>query len=287
MNFRRINIDDYDLFNKYAGENINFENNFALNFIWDAVYPCYIAEFENVLMVRLSVGDNIVFDPPKTKDKSIDKYLYAASEYCLKNNTSLSFKILAKDYENLKQETKNDFSIENIEGEWDYIYYSKDLIGFEGSKFQKKRNLLSQFLKKYQYKFISYDSNIHFDSLISLQNDWLKTDNSPNLELPALKRALENLEKLKLFCDIIEIDGKVAAYSVSNINHNAGEILFEKGNIEYKGIYAAIVNFTAKKRFANCELVNREEDMGIENLKKGKLAYNPKEQIKKYLLKFK
>ncbi|MDR0485653.1 MAG: phosphatidylglycerol lysyltransferase domain-containing protein [Elusimicrobiota bacterium] len=286
MEFRQIDINDCCLFNKYAGETINFENNFALVYIWNAIFTYEICIYENAIMARLNVDGRIVFDPPKTKDKSLDKYIYAAADYCRKNNIPLVFKILAQDYLNLRQETKDDFAVEEIRGQWDYIYLAKDLIDFPGRKFQKKRNLLSQFLRNYQYDFMDYKKERHFEQILSLQEIWAKSDDS-NFELAPLKRALENLEALKLSCDIIEIDGRIAAYSVSNIHNGAGEVLFEKGETRYKGIYAAIANLTAKKRFSGIEFVNREEDMDIENLKKSKLSYNPVKQIEKYLLYFK
>jgi hypothetical protein len=286
MNFRPIAIDDCELFDKYSSDDINYENNFAVLFAWNAIFPYEVCEFENALIVKLTVDGNTIFDIPKTKDINLDKYVLFAADYCRKKNTHLCFKILARDYENLSPQIKSDFIYEPIPHQWDYIYKSSDLITFQGRKFQKKRNLLSQFLRNYQYDFIDYDKQKHYDEILVFQNLWSK-DDEENYEFPAVKFALDNLEKLNLNCDIIEIAGKIAAFSISNIHHNTGEVIFEKGDTNFKGIYAAIVNFTAKKRFAGCAFINREEDMGIENLRKAKLALNPIKQIEKYLIHFK
>jgi hypothetical protein len=286
MNFRKLTIDDYDLFNQYASDDINFENNFVVNFIWSVCFPCEIAEFENALMSKLTVGSNIIFDPPKTKDICLDKYVLAAASYCRKNNISFSFKILAKDYENLSQNIKSDFVFEPIAHEWDYIYNASDLIEFKGRKFHDKRNLLAQFARNYKYNFIDFDRDKHLDAIIAFQEKWSRA-NSDNIEMQPFKRALDNLEKLKLNCDIIECGGQIIAFSISCLNHNSGEIIFEKGDKNFKGIYAAIVNFSVQKHFKDCSYINREEDMGIENLRKSKLSFNPVKQIEKYLIHFK
>jgi hypothetical protein len=286
MDFRPITIDDCRLFDKYASDDNNFENNFAVSFVWACQFPYEIAEFDTGLLVKLTVGDNTVFDIPKTKDICLDKFLLAAAQFCRQKDTHLCFKILARDYENLSPQIKSEFIFEPIPHQWDYIYEASDLITFQGRKFQKKRNLLSQFLRNYQYDFVDFDRQKHFDELLAFQELWSKKD-AENNELPAVKSALDNLEKLKLNCDIIEIGGKIAAFSISNIHHNTGEVIFEKGDINFRGIYAAIVNFTAKKRFADCAFINREDDMGLENLRKSKLSYNPIKQIEKYLIHFK
>jgi hypothetical protein len=287
MNFRKLTIDDYDLFMKYSSDDINFENNFVINFIWGVHFPCEIAEFENALMFKVMTGGSkIIFDTPKTKDICLDKYLLAAASYCRENHIPLSFKILAKDYENLSPQIKSDFAYEPIPNQWDYIYNAADLIEFKGRKFHNKRNLLSQFVRNYKYNFIDFDRDKHLESLITFQERWSKA-NIDNIEMQPFKCALDNLEKLKLNLDIIECGGQIIAFSVSCLNHNAGEIIFEKGDTNFKGVYAAIVNFSVQKHFQNCAYINREEDMGFENLRKSKLSFNPVKQIEKYLIHFK
>ena len=42
-------------------------------------------------------------------------------------------------------------------GHWDYLYSVTDLVELKGNKFHKKKNLLNQFRKKYDYRYISSD----------------------------------------------------------------------------------------------------------------------------------
>jgi hypothetical protein len=52
-------------------------------------------------------------------------------------------------------------------------------------------------------------------------------------------------------------------------------ILFEKGDLNYSGIYQTINYLTANTYLLNVTYINRQEDMGIEGLRQAKLSYHP------------
>ncbi|MDR2772871.1 MAG: phosphatidylglycerol lysyltransferase domain-containing protein [Elusimicrobiota bacterium] len=292
MDFETLKLSDKDLFESYIDNGLSFENNFATMFVWNAVEGLEYkwAVYENALIVKVMVGGKEIFDIPRTKDENLDKYVEAVLAYCNQNGIPFEMKMLESKIEGLSAETKAKFDFKPIPNQWDYIYTASDLIELKGSKFQKKRNLLSQFVRKYQHTFVDYDRQKHYQQIFDFQEKWrqnVKNDDD-NWEIEALKCALDNLEALNLFCDVIEIDGKLSAFSVSSRpSPRSGEVLFEKGDVQYKGIYAAIVNFTAKKHFADAEFINRQEDMGLPNIRRAKLAFNPTMQIKKFMLELK
>ncbi|MDR2709490.1 MAG: phosphatidylglycerol lysyltransferase domain-containing protein [Elusimicrobiota bacterium] len=283
MQFRRLEFSDKTLFEKYGNpEDINFENDFAVLYCWNGIVDYSICQVENAVIIKLNVGSEIIYDIPITKDTNLDVYIELCHEDAKKNNIDFSMKILKKSYEFLSDKTKEKYNFELNPNAADYIYNACELAGFLGRKFQKKRNLLSQFLRNYKYDFVSFDKAKHYDEILQFQKERALADNH---EFNAFKKAIDNLELLNLNCDIIEIDNKIAAFNVSLLSKpNCGEMLFEKANIEYKGCYAAIVKFSASKHFANCQYINRQEDMGLENLRKSKLSYNPIFQIEKYML---
>ena len=61
----------------------------------------------------------------------------------------------------------------------------------------------------------------------------------------------------------------------------------EKANINYRGLYPAINNNSASTSHPGGQDLNREEDMGIENLRKAKLSYKPVQILEKYISTFK
>ena len=74
---------------------------------------------------------------------------------------------------------------------------------------------------------------------------------------------------------VLYVDSKPVAMTLgSEISPKVYDINFEKALREYDGVYAVINNEFAKT-LTQYEYINREEDMGLEGLKKSKLSYNP------------
>ena len=59
-------------------------------------------------------------------------------------------------------------------------------------------------------------------------------------------------------------------------------ISVEKGNPEIPGIYQMINQQFLLNAFEDAELVNREDDMGLEGLRQAKESYNPIGYARKY-----
>ena len=60
----------------------------------------------------------------------------------------------------------------------------------------------------------------------------------------------------------------------------------EKANVEFRGLYQAINNEFCKNVASKAKYINREEDMGIPNLRKAKLSYRPCKLLEKYIATF-
>ena len=77
--------------------------------------------------------------------------------------------------EDLVQYWKNDFkdrlNIKEARGHWDYLYSADELIKLSGNRFHKKRNLLSQFKKKYAYRYVPLEKEL-VAMAMDMQGDW-------------------------------------------------------------------------------------------------------------------
>ena len=79
------------------------------------------------------------------------------------------------------------------------------------------------------------------------------------------------------------MDGVIQALTVGEkLNQNTAVIHIEKANTEYDGAYAAINHEFAAREWAEMEFINREEDMGIEGLRKAKQSYYPVRMVEKF-----
>jgi hypothetical protein len=168
----------------------------------------------------------------------------------------------------------------------DYVYRSDELILLAGRKFHGKRNHLNQFLRKYQWEYLPMDTKLARECL-NLEREWfnLKHGNLEELseEDQAMAMLLGNFEALKVTGGIVKLDGNIAALAVGEkLNVHTAVIHIEKANTEFDGMYPAINQQFAANCWSAYEFINREEDMGLEGLRKAKLSYNPVLMVDKY-----
>jgi hypothetical protein len=179
-------------------------------------------------------------------------------------------------------------TIEESRDHWDYLYSVTELIELKGKRFHKKKNLLNQFRKKYDFEYVSLESDM-IDQAMGMQEDWCtwrdcESSEALSAENRAIPRILSNWRKLQgLTGGAILIDQEMVAYTIAeSLAEDTLVIHFEKGNHEYKGVYQAINQMFLEHSENNFEYVNREQDLGDEGLRKAKLSYNPVNFIKKY-----
>lgn len=174
-------------------------------------------------------------------------------------------------------------------GDSDYIYLRSELASLSGKAFHKKKNHFSKFVRTYpDYKYYEIGACNIYDAQ-KVADAWyyehLQDEDASQLaEYKAIKEALENFEELGLIGGIIYVNDSPCAMTIaSKINENTVDVHFEKAVGEYalNGGYAAI-NKLFSEKLDGVTWLNREEDIGIEGLRKAKLSYMPKIMLKKY-----
>ncbi len=173
----------------------------------------------------------------------------------------------------------------------DYIYRSSDLINLAGKKYHAKRNHLARF-RGLDYTFTPIGENDIDDCItfctMTYNNKADSDSHSFVAEQYAINTYFTYFNELDLKGGIIRIDGKVAAVTVGEgLNSDTFCVHIEKADTSYNGIYAGINNAFAARFAADYEYINREEDLGIEGLRKAKLSYNPAFILNKHIITFK
>lgn len=106
------------------------------------------------------------------------------------------------------------------------------------------------------------------------------------MEIDAIKDLFSELHFFDLKSIAIYVDGDLAGFSVGEkVNEKMAVIHVERGEIDYKGIYAFLNRKFLIESFADIEFVNRQEDTGNAGLRKAKESYHPVKMVKKYLIK--
>lgn len=196
------------------------------------------------------------------------------------------------------------FEYHSDPGDSDYVYFCSELATLSGKSFHKKKNHVSRFFRTYpDCEFAQIGCN-NWEDALRVADVWYNerimgvpkeeglagnearklAAASLEAEYHAIQEALENMEELQLSGGVIYVNAVPVAMTVaSNVNAKVCNIHFEKviGEYALAGGYAAI-NQVFAKQLEGITYINREEDVGIEGLRKAKMSYHPKLMIKKY-----
>ena len=116
------------------------------------------------------------------------------------------------------------------------------------------------------------------------------TDKNINDEYISFREFLDNYTALSktLAGGLIFVQKRLAAFSFGErLNDTMFVVHFEKADLEFTGSYQMINQlFVQNEVLPAYPFVNREQDMGIEGLRKAKLSYAPFRLLKKYTVSF-
>lgn len=267
---------------------------FATLYLWKDAYRTQVARYGDALLIR--GGDpeySHYYMYPVGKSYDIREIITVLREDAANFNTKLVIKCAEKwQCDEIKSAFPNEFSYAESRNDFDYIYSSENLINLKGKKFHAKRNHISKFMRTYpDWKYEDIDAS-NVIECINTAGEWLEralpeADEDEKTELclenSAIALALRNRENLGIIGGLIRVKGKVIAMTLGEpINKRVFVTHFEKADTDYDGAYAMINNQFAIHRLSSYEYINREEDMGIEGLRKAKLSYNPDILLEKY-----
>ncbi|HBT85012.1 MAG: phosphatidylglycerol lysyltransferase domain-containing protein [Fermentimonas sp.] len=176
----------------------------------------------------------------------------------------------------------------------DYIYTSEKLIDLKGKKLQSKRNHINRFKRenKWQYKTLTGNPEL-VKECKGMLDKWMEintADRDPSLAYDdfATTIMLENFEFLNLKGGLICVNNEIAAFSIGEIlTKDTVVVHVEKAFTSIHGAYTIMNQQFVLNEAADFKYINREEDMGVENLRKAKLSYQPDILLEKYNARFK
>lgn len=291
MQFLPINIYSKDIVNSFfnmqriEASDMLFGNLYIWHFSRDISY----AILNDCLVIKTKFPNEkypFIFYPLGLGDRQ--KTIKDVMDYFLSNNMKFAIRSLEpyQKYE-LEKNMPNIFDISPNRDRFDYIYNVSDLINLNGRKLHSKKNHLNKFLNLYpNFVYERIDSSNAIDVFESYV-EWF--NKNPNItdglrnEFVGIESALRNFNLLDMKGGVIKIDNKIAAFTLGEqINSNSVVIHIEKANTFYEGIYQAINQQFLCNEWNEMEFVNREEDLGIEGLRRAKMTYNPIRFVEKF-----
>lgn len=177
------------------------------------------------------------------------------------------------------------------EGSFDYVYDINDLAELKGKKYHSKRNHLNRFYETYP----DWRTKIFCDDNVSevsdMINNWYeeKLKENPNsdfqMERIAIEKAIKYYKEIGLEGLVLYVEDKVAAFTMGSfLSHDMIDVHFEKARSDIRGAYTAINAEFAKyirQKYPRVKYLDREEDMGLEGLRRAKRSYKPHHMIAK------
>ena len=174
---------------------------------------------------------------------------------------------------------------------FDYVYDINDLADLKGRKYQKKRNHLNRFRQNYPNAITAPISRDNINAVEQMLDVWYAQKKAANpladfhMEQCAIGKALCHWESLKMEGLVLIHEGNIIAMTMGcRMSDEMFDVQFEKALEEYDGAYPAINQAFAshlREKYPNLLWLNREDDMGLEGLRKAKLSYCPHHMIEK------
>lgn len=171
-------------------------------------------------------------------------------------------------------------------GGFDYLYRVDKLADLKGKKLHGKRNHIHRFDDAWPAWSFEPITAENLDQCLQMEAQWQEGRQGDAAEGSAVSRALENFEALGLDGGLVRAGGRVVAFALgSRLNDKVYDVHFEKALGEVQGAYAVINReFAAwvRRTYPGVEYLNREDDMGVEGLRRAKESYYPDLMLEKF-----
>ena len=285
MNFIPIQLEDAERYQQHLAQTpqIASDYSFANVWGWAREYDLQWAFSDGLVWIRQHSPQPVYWAPVGSWDR-IDW-----PDVFLRNAFSAGFTRGPETLANIWQQQVGDrLRIEEDRGNWDYIYDVEELVTLRGNRFHKKKNLLNQFKKRSDYHYVPFSATM-IDQALALQDDWCtwrdcEDSDVLSAENRAIQRVFVDWDRFpELLGGAIMVEDIIVAYTIAEpLDKDTVVIHFEKGCPAHKGIYQAINQMFLESLKGRFRLVNREQDLGDEGLRKAKMSYHPVDFNQKY-----
>ena len=169
---------------------------------------------------------------------------------------------------------------------FDYIYDAQKLITLSGKKYHGKRNHIANF-KKSQWEYRTLEKEL-FDDCIAFSAEEFNavnayTSHSAVAEQFAIDIFFKYFDELGLKGGVLFQNGRLVGFTIGErLNSDTFVVHIEKALHEVQGAYPTLFNEFLKAQAGDARFINREDDVGLEGLRKSKLSYHPEYMLEKF-----
>lgn len=172
----------------------------------------------------------------------------------------------------------------------DYLYPYKNFLGYNGKKLHTPRNHTNTFKRNYESRFEALSPlnvEIAKSFLINNRLEFSKGDTLSDAELDKAVNLIDEALCMGLSGGLLYVGNECIGLTMGEVISDTLHIHTEKALKAYDGSFQMLaMNFAAMMQAPHISYINRQEDMGLEGLRRSKLSYRPCALLKKYSLKY-
>ena len=290
INFQKLTGEDYARFQEFLPccEGRGCEYSFANLFMWGRQRVAFLDGF---LVLFSQFGQRSVYPFPLGKGDVkpvLDAVIHDARMRGIPCRIS---SLTEADRQLLEALYPGQFRFHTDRDSFDYVYPISALASLTGKRYQSKRNFVNRFRSNYpDAQLLPLDDTTE-EMARQMTEQWYQDRLSADpladfvLERTALERGFRHRQALGLEGLVLVAEGKCVAMTIgSRLSPTTFDVHFEKALDGYDGAYAMINQGFAQylmAKYPDLQFLNREEDMGIEGLRKAKLSYHPDHLVEK------
>lgn len=281
--FRPITAADADVLRSFTMQSncMNCDMNVANLCGWQFLYHTEYAVVDGFLLLRFLLDGQVTYMKPIGKgDLRAMLQLLIADARSMGDTLRMAC-VCPCAREVMEEAMPGAFTFTTHRDTADYLYLREKLVTLSGKKLQPKRNRISKFKRLYpDYEYRSLTADL-VPECLRLAEEWCRTNDcreerAAMAEQRMMAYALSHLDELHILGGALFVEGRMVAFTFgSRINKDAFDVCVEKADVSYEGAYAMINNEFASHIPDDITYVNREEDLGLEGLRKAKLSYQP------------
>lgn len=285
INFKNIELSDKrDIDrcltdNKYRGCDFSFTNLFA----WNSKFKTVFAIDHETLFFRSCDSDGQYYYGMPIGKMPLSNALEKIMQDAVENKIPFQMKsITAEMWEIINYTLPGKFQYIHERANDEYIYLSEKLITLSGKKLQSKRNHINRFKADHpDWEYFPLIGRNEHQECAAMLDEWeddnvSKNDKSLKYEYIAIKKMLDHFDYLGLRGGGIRVNGKILAFTIGEpLTDDTFVVHVEKAFGEINGAYTIVNQQFIEHEASNYTYINREEDMGLETLRKAKMSYQP------------
>lgn len=282
--FRLLQLDDKHLVQRYTFQTTcrNCDLNFMNLCSWQFRYHTEVAEWNGWLVFRFYADGHLAYMLPLGSGR-LDEVLQAMrADAQQMGHPFLMLGVCECFLGDLDRALPGYFNFVNHRAYSDYVYDRESLATLAGKKLQPKRNHVNRFFRTYpsaEYRDLTSDL---IPACMALEQRWMEqkegyADNPVYAEeRRSMAFVFKHWNELDGRGGALFVDGNMVAFTYgAPINHDTFDVCVEKADVNYEGAFAAINREFVRRLPGQFTLVNREEDLGVEGLRKAKESYQP------------